>query len=88
MGKSKYAEVLNEVVIKMSDGDSAKIERLIIKKTGNTEIRFSWWTQECKQFQHAALDLSEDDLLKLMEEAIKNKVFSNDFTNGLLKILK
>ncbi len=84
---SKYAELIETAKIKLDNGDEARAERLIIQETGETEIRFSWWTQDGKQFQHAPLDVSENDWLRLLEEAINHNVFSKEFINGLSKIV-
>jgi hypothetical protein len=85
---SKYAEVLNQVQIKLgNNGDIAKAEVLKIKETGEEEIRFSWWTQDGAQFQRAPLDMPENDWLRLFEVSINNNVFSPHFKNELLKII-
>jgi hypothetical protein len=38
-------------------------------------------------FQPRPLDLTEDDLLKLLEDGVKEGVFSNKFREELKKIL-
>ena len=85
---SKYADQLECASIELENGDAAKAERLRINETGEIEIRFSWWTQNGNQFQHAPLDIPEKEWLKLFEAALKNNVFSKEFVNDLIRILK
>jgi hypothetical protein len=68
-----------------ADEGGARIERLRIKATGVDEIRFSWWKDG--RFQTRPLDLSEDELLKLMRKAIDGGVFSQDFVGELRRVL-
>jgi hypothetical protein len=49
------------------------------------EIRFSWWPNG--KFVPKALDVTESHLLDLMESAIKEGVFTQDFLTGLRKLL-
>ena len=65
--------------------DGAKIERLYVKGEQREEIRFSWWKDG--KFMRSALDLPEEGLLKLLDDAIKNNVFSDSFKYGLVKLL-
>ena len=45
-------------------------------------------TQDGHQFQRAPLDLSENDWLRLFQEAVKDNIFSPDFKDSLIKISK
>ena len=65
--------------------DGAKIERLYVKKEQREEIRFSWWKDG--KLMMRPLDLPEEDLLKLFDDAIENNVFSDSFKYGLVKLL-
>ena len=65
--------------------DDAKIERLYVKKEQREEIRFSWW--KAGRLMMRPLDLTEEDLLRLFNDAIKNNVFSDSFKYGLVKLL-
>jgi hypothetical protein len=85
---SKYAKPLNSAVIKLGNGEEAKAENLLIKSTGEEELRFSWWTQDGKQFQRTPLDLKEEDWLRLFDEAVKNQVLSKEFMKKLKEILE
>jgi hypothetical protein len=84
---SKYAEVINKAIIKLENGEEARAEQLFVKSSKQEEIRFSWWTQDGHQFQRAPLDLSENDWLRLFQEAVKDNIFSPDFKDSLIKIL-
>ncbi|MBT9149713.1 MAG: hypothetical protein AAGB97_09505 [Dehalococcoidia bacterium] len=63
----------------------AKIERLYVKEQQEEEIRFSWWKDS--KLMMRPLDLPEEDLLKLFDDALKNNVFSDSFKYGLVKLL-
>ena len=63
----------------------ARIERLHVKETGDEQIRFSWWPND--KMAQRPLDLTEEDLLKLFAEAIKEDVFTDSFKNELSKLL-
>lgn len=85
---SNYAKLLNKATIKLGNGEEARAEKLLIKATGEEELRFSWWTQDGKYFQRTPLDLAEDDWLKLFEVAVKEEVVSEEFISKLIKILE
>ncbi len=80
MRDTKYA---TELVTAM-DGDH-RIERLLIKEKDEIEIRFSWWVNG--QMMMRPLDLSEDDLLPLLRQAIEKGVFSEAFLTALHSML-
>ncbi|MFA6941267.1 MAG: hypothetical protein WCQ54_09855 [Clostridiaceae bacterium] len=85
---SKYANLINKATIKIENGEEARAEKILIKATGNEELRFTWWTQEGKKFQRTPLDLKEDDWLKLFGAAVKEKVLSEEFISKLIIILQ
>ena len=64
-----------------ADIGGQRIERLLIESEGVVEIRFSWWKDGCMQTR--PLDLAEDELLPLLQEAIRQGVFSDEFVNVL-----
>lgn len=68
------------------DESEARIERLFVKEHSQEVIRFSWW-KDGELVPHP-LDLREEDLLRLMEEAIDNHVFSNNLRWKLLHLLE
>lgn len=58
-----------------------RIERLLVKGSGEEEIRFSWW--EGGQLRMRPLDLPEKELLPLLREAIVKGVFTEGFLRDL-----
>ena len=74
---------------KLPSGSSKKsavaIERILVKRTKQIEIRFSQW--EGTKLMPRALDLPEEELLPLVSAAIKNGVFSEEFVVGLRRVL-
>ena len=67
------------------------IERIIVNDgDGEEEIRWVYFkdTKKCKmQTVARPLDLPEDDLLELIQKAIKEKLFSKVFVDSLRQIL-
>ena len=76
-----YAEELNEPGVIQWGIEEGRIERLRIKESDQIEIRFSWWKEG--RLIPRPLDLSERDLLNLMQDAIAKGVFSPEFLTGL-----
>jgi hypothetical protein len=83
---TKYATELREPgVKKWPTGSEGRIERLLIKKSRTEEIRFSWWKDG--RLATRPLDLSEEDLLTLFEDAIAKDVFTTEFRARLKGLL-
>ncbi len=61
------------------------IERILVKKSKQVEIRFSSW--QGAKMMPKALTLPESDLLPLLSEAIRTEVFSEEFLAGLRQAL-
>lgn len=76
-----YAE---ELVTAGSEG--GRIERILIKESGEEEVRFSWWKDG--RFMPRALDVTEAELLPLIEEAVSKGVFTENFLSNLEGILQ
>src|SRR5512132_846824 len=74
---------------KLPSGSSKKsavaIERILVKRAKQIEIRFSQW--EGSKMMPRALDLPEKELLPLLSAAIRNGVFSEEFIVGLRRVL-
>lgn len=87
MRNTDYARELCEpgVMKWPSSGSEARIEKLLIKETGEEEIRFSWW--KAGKLAIRPLDLSEEDLVRLFSDAIAKEVFSDDFKSKLKSML-
>ena len=57
-------------------GSEGRIERLRFKKgtvAGKVGVRFSWWKND--KMAPRPLDVSEDELLKVMKDSIQQGVF-------------
>jgi len=87
MRDTEYArELCDPGVIKWpSGGSEARIEKLLIKETGEEEIRFSWWKDG--KLAIRPLDLSERDLITLFSDALAKEVFSEGFKSKLKSML-
>jgi hypothetical protein len=75
MREAKYAvELCDPGIRNFPNGDEARIEKLHIKKTGEEEVRFSWWKDG--KMVPRPLDLSENDLILLLKNALSKDVFT------------
>jgi hypothetical protein len=83
---TEYAQELCEpATIEWPNDEEGRIERLLIKESGNHEIRFSWWKRGRMAIR--PLDLSEDDLILLLKDALIKNVFTSDFRSKLQSLL-
>ena len=84
---TRYAREL--VAAKLPSGPGRKslvaIERIHVKQADQVEIRFSSW--EGTRMLPRPLDLPEEELLPLLEAALRGGVFSDTFTEGLRRVL-
>jgi len=85
MRDTKYATELATANLDVGDGHETKKEKIFVKELSQEEIRFSWWSKG--KFMRQALDLPEEDLLKLFQLAIDEKVFTESFLQRLKNIL-
>jgi hypothetical protein len=58
-----------------------RIERIHVKRLDRPEIRFSWWKNA--QLMPKPLDVTEDELLPLMQNAMREGVFTRSFLQQL-----
>ncbi len=65
--------------------NDCRIERIHVKSLAQDEIRFSWWPRG--RMKPRPLDLTEQELLPLMKEAITAGVFSDFFLGELRALL-
>jgi hypothetical protein len=72
MRDTEYAKELASSILKFPSGDEARIERLLIKSSGQEEIRLSWWCEG--RMMMRPLDLSERDLFTLLVNGIRDGV--------------
>jgi hypothetical protein len=86
MRDTDYAEELCEPsIIPFPSGSEGRIERLFIKKTRTEAIRFSWWKDG--NLVPRPLDVTEEELLKLLADALAKGVFTPEFRNELKSLL-
>jgi hypothetical protein len=84
MRDTPYAtELCPPGIIRLSDSDNeeGRIERILVKDSGQEEIRFSWWKNG--NITPRPLDLCEDDLIKLLRDAVARGVFTDNFISQL-----
>ena len=86
--KTKYCDLLAQGTTREGEDISA-VERIYINNLKREEIRFAWYKEKggTNYFQPRPLDLTEDELLKLLADSVKEGVFSNKFREELKKIL-
>ncbi|MDZ5472690.1 hypothetical protein SM124_13205 [Bacillus sp. 31A1R] len=61
--------------------DVSAVERIYVKDQKREEIRFAWYKLKDgkPQFQLRPLDLTEEELLLLFKDGLKEGVFSSEF---------
>lgn len=85
MKKPVDAKILASVSISLGK-EVGKIERLPINEAGQEQIRFSIWSQG--KMLHDPLSLTEEELISLLQAAIKGGILSGDFIRGLHLIIE
>ncbi|MCB2354728.1 hypothetical protein [Clostridium estertheticum] len=87
--ETKYCQVLSQG--KLADEEYTYcIEKIFIKDKKRDEIRFSLYKDTMKskeRYVPRSLDVTEEQLLQLMKEAIAGAVFSKEFVKSLDVIL-
>ena len=86
MRDTPYAKEIASAVVVFPDGAEGRIERLLIKENQREQIRFSWWKDN--NLVPRPLDLTEEELLVLLKNALQEKVFSEDFSISLRHLLQ
>ena len=81
---SKLTRELASAKIPCGTG-AAVIERLEVRKTGRVEIRFSRWAGT--KMMPRPLAVAEVELLPLLEAAVREGVFSDEFLGNLRRVL-
>lgn len=61
--------------------EECRLERVLLKETGQEQIRLSLWSQG--KVQRRPISLSEQDLTALLRTAIREGILSQDFIGGL-----
>lgn len=87
--ETKYCKVLRQA--KIREGNIGYgIEKIFVKALNQEEIRFVYFKDTFRKEQQLIarpLDLTEDELIKLIKESIKKRVFSKEFISNLRGIL-
>lgn len=89
INETKYCKVLRQA--KIREGNTAYgIEKIFVKSLNQEEIRFVYFKDTVRKEQQLVarpLDLPEDDLIELIQIAIKQNVFSKEFIQKLKDIV-
>lgn len=86
--ETKYCSLIAQSIV--SDEEySYAIERIVVKDKGSEEIRFAVYKEQrdCERLLIRPLDIEEDILLKLIDKAIQEKIFTKKFTTSMRQIL-
>ena len=85
--ETRYARELAAAKLPSRPGRKSfvAIERIHVKKADQVEIRFSSWAGT--RMLPRPLNLPEEELLPLLEAALRAGVFSETFTQGLRSVL-
>jgi hypothetical protein len=69
--------------------DISAVEKIFVKSLKREEIRFAWYKERdgVKHFQPRPLDLTEDELLELLKDGVREGVFSEAFKANLKTFL-
>ncbi|MDB0440331.1 hypothetical protein C4R89_12390 [Clostridioides difficile] len=87
--ETRYCKVLRQAKIR-ENNIAYGIEKIFVKELNQEEIRFVYFKDTFRQEEQLVprpLDLPEEDLLKLMDVAISQNVFSKEFLNNLKEIV-
>lgn len=85
MKSTKYCNLLKQASVRDEDYTYC-IEKIYIKSMKRNEIRFSLYKDSVRGddiYVPRSLDVTELELLDLIKESIKNKVFSEEFITML-----
>lgn len=87
--ETKYCQILNQG--KLPDEEYTYcIEKIFIKAIKRDEIRFSLYKDTIRSMERyipRSLDVTEEQLLQLMKEALSKEVFSKEFIKKLSQLL-
>lgn len=87
--ETKYCQILNQG--KLPDEEYTYcIEKIFIKAIKRYEIRFSLYKDTIRSMERyipRSLDVTEEELLQLMKEALSKEVFSKEFIKKLSQLL-
>lgn len=86
MRDTDYATEIARGSARLASGNEARIERLYLKENQREEIRFSWWKDD--RLMLRPLDVTEDELLAVLKNAIQENVFSEHFISELRTLIQ
>lgn len=87
--ETKYCQILSQSKIE-DNAYTYCIEKIFIKKKSREEIRFSVYKDTVRSdetYIPRSLDVTEQELLQLIKEAIEKAVFSKEFIKSLNEML-
>lgn len=87
--ETKYCQILNQGKL-VDEEYTYCIEKIFIKTMKRDEIRFTLYKdtmRSAERYIPRSLDVTEEQLLQLIKEAIAGSVFSKEFIKSLGKIL-
>ncbi len=87
--ETRYCKILRQAKIR-ENNIAYGIEKIFVKELNQEEIRFVYFKDTYRQEEQLVprpLDLPEEDLLKLIDVAVKQNVFSKEFLNSLKEIV-
>ncbi|MFE8061650.1 hypothetical protein [Priestia aryabhattai] len=83
--ETDYCQLVEQGRLEKEDHVST-VERIFVKEKGEYEIRFAYYKPNKKNNERLVLrplDLNEDDLYKVLMDAIDKDVFTDNFLNKL-----
>jgi hypothetical protein len=80
-----HAKKLTSASINLG-GDEGKIEKVLLKESGQEQIRLSLWSQG--KMQRSPLSLSEQELVALLQAGIQEGVLSREFIVELHSVIE
>lgn len=84
--KTRYAELCNEARLPVKPGEELRLEKIWVKDRGQEVIRWSWW--KGGRMIPRPPDMTEEQLLVLLERGGDAGVFSTFFYRQLLQQLE
>lgn len=86
--RTKYCDLLAQGTTQEGNDISA-VEKIFINSLKREEIRFAWYKEKngVRHFQLRPLDLTEEELLGLIEDGVNKGVFTVKFRVNLKRIL-
>ncbi len=80
MGDNGDPKKFRSVTINLGNSEG-RIEKLLSKETGPAKLRISCWSQG--QLYSGPLDISENELVNLLQKAIRAGILSPEFIKSL-----